>query len=71
MTAQADADEDLDGVVSVDFTIVRAHQLAAGARRRGGPAAEPDDHAVGAAEPKQKRKPGPRKTEFIGAALTA
>ncbi|ALO05960.1 Putative transposase [Streptomyces venezuelae] len=33
--AQADADKELDRVVSVDSTIVRAHQHAAGARRRG------------------------------------
>ncbi|WP_020123922.1 IS5 family transposase [Streptomyces canus] len=33
--AQADADEDLDWAVSVDSTIVRAHQHAAGARKKG------------------------------------
>lgn len=32
--AQADAEEDLDWAVSVDFTIVRAHQHAAGARKK-------------------------------------
>lgn len=35
LLAQADADEDLSWAVSVDFTIVRAHQHAAGARKRG------------------------------------
>jgi transposase len=33
--AQADADGDIDWLVSVDLTIVRAHQHAAGAK--GGP----------------------------------
>ena len=33
--AQADADEDLEWTVSVDSTIVRAHQHAAGARKKG------------------------------------
>jgi transposase len=37
LLAQADAKGDLDWVVSVDSTIVRAHQNAAGARKRGGP----------------------------------
>lgn len=35
LMAQADAEEDLDWAVSVDSTIVRAHQHAAGARKRG------------------------------------
>ena len=35
LVAQADADEDLDWAVSVDSTIVRAHQHAAGARKKG------------------------------------
>ncbi len=35
LLAQADAEGDLDWVVSVDSTIVRAHQHAAGARRKG------------------------------------
>ncbi len=35
LLARADADEDLDWVVSVDSTIVRAHQHAAGARKKG------------------------------------
>ncbi|MFD5518802.1 IS5 family transposase [Streptomyces sp. NPDC127066] len=47
LTAQADTDEDLDWAVSVDSTIVRAHQHAAGARKKGAPAGEPDDHAIG------------------------
>ncbi|MFC4516736.1 transposase [Streptomyces ehimensis] len=34
LLAQADAEEDLDWVVAVDSTIVRAHQHAAGARKR-------------------------------------
>ncbi|MGW7260497.1 IS5 family transposase [Streptomyces sp. NPDC054834] len=46
LLAQADGDEDLDWVVGVDSTIVRAHQHAAGARKKG-PAGEPDDHALG------------------------
>lgn len=37
LLAQADADEELNWVVSVDSTIVRAHQHAAGARKKGGP----------------------------------
>ncbi|MFJ9417742.1 IS5 family transposase [Streptomyces sp. NPDC101227] len=47
LMAQADADEDLKWVVSVDSTIVRAHQHAAGARTEGAPVGEPDDHAIG------------------------
>lgn len=35
LVAQADADDDLNWVVSVDSTIVRAHQHAAGARKKG------------------------------------
>lgn len=35
LLAQADAEEDLDWVVAVDSTIVRAHQHAAGARKKG------------------------------------
>ncbi|WP_328557981.1 IS5 family transposase [Streptomyces sp. NBC_00358] len=35
LMAQADADEDLNWVVSVDSTIVRAYQHAAGARKKG------------------------------------
>lgn len=35
LLAQADAEGDLDWVVAVDSTIVRAHQHAAGARQRG------------------------------------
>lgn len=41
LMAQADADEDLDWAVSVDSTIVRAHQHAAGARKRGPRPANP------------------------------
>ncbi|WP_420718762.1 IS5 family transposase [Streptomyces sp. XY413] len=47
LLAQADAEGDLDWVVSVDSTIVRAHQHAAGARQKGLPAGEPDRHALG------------------------
>ncbi|MFC8327226.1 IS5 family transposase [Streptomyces olivaceus] len=35
LIAQADAEEELDWVVSVDSTVVRAHQHAAGARKKG------------------------------------
>ncbi|MEW2263547.1 hypothetical protein ACGF5T_11110 [Streptomyces sp. NPDC047853] len=45
LLAQADAEGDLDWVVAVDSTIVRAHQHAAGARRMG-PTGEPDDDAL-------------------------
>ncbi|WP_434098623.1 IS5 family transposase [Streptomyces mirabilis] len=47
LLAQADAEEDLDWVVAVDSTIVRAHQHAAGARKKGAAVGEPDDHALG------------------------
>ncbi|MFF9025616.1 IS5 family transposase [Streptomyces eurythermus] len=47
LLAQADAEGDLDWIVAVDSTIVRAHQHAAGARPKGAPAGEPDDHALG------------------------
>ena len=35
LVARADADEDLRWAVAVDSTIVRAHQHAAGARKKG------------------------------------
>jgi transposase len=35
LLAQADAENDLDWVVAVDSTIVRAHQHVAGARQKG------------------------------------
>lgn len=35
LIAQADTEEDLSWTVSVDSTIVRAHQHAAGARKKG------------------------------------
>lgn len=42
LLAQADAEGDLDWVVAVDSTIVRAHQHAAGARQKGArPASRP------------------------------
>ncbi|WP_405499630.1 IS5 family transposase [Streptomyces anulatus] len=47
LLAQADAAGDLDWVVAVDSTVVRAHQHAAGARPKGAPVGEPDDHALG------------------------
>ncbi|WP_428837660.1 IS5 family transposase [Streptomyces olivaceiscleroticus] len=47
LLAQADAEGDLDWVVAVDSTIVRAHQHAAGARPKGALAGEPADHALG------------------------
>ncbi|UPZ34555.1 IS5 family transposase [Streptomyces sp. LRE541] len=47
LMAQADADENLNWAVSVDSTIVRAHQHAAGARKKGALVGEPDDHAIG------------------------
>ncbi|MEU9289473.1 IS5 family transposase [Streptomyces sp. NPDC048275] len=47
LMAQADAEDDLNWAVSVDSTIVRAHQHAAGGRQKGAPAGEPDDHAIG------------------------
>ncbi|MFI6151383.1 IS5 family transposase [Kitasatospora sp. NPDC051170] len=45
LLAQADAEGDLGWVVAIDSTIVRAHQHAAGARRRA--SAEPAHHAIG------------------------
>ncbi|MFI9751586.1 IS5 family transposase [Streptomyces collinus] len=47
LVARADANEDLEWAVSVDSTIVRAHQHAAGARKKGAPFGGPDDHAIG------------------------
>lgn len=47
LVAQADADDDLNWAVSVDSAIVRAHQHAAGARKKGAPAGEPADHVIG------------------------
>ncbi|MFF6938537.1 IS5 family transposase [Streptomyces sp. NPDC008312] len=46
LLAQADAEEDLIWAVSVDSTIVRAHQNAAGARKKG-PRLASQDHAIG------------------------
>ncbi|WP_437087705.1 IS5 family transposase [Streptomyces sp. enrichment culture] len=45
--AAADAADDIDWTVSVDSTVVRAHQHAAGARKKGRPAPAPPDHALG------------------------
>ncbi|MEV0375845.1 IS5 family transposase [Streptomyces sp. NPDC050636] len=47
MLAAADADDDIDWAVSVDSTVVRAHQHAAGARKKGARSGEPADHALG------------------------
>lgn len=47
LQARADAAGLIGWDVSVDSTIVRAHQHAAGARRRPQPAGEPADHALG------------------------
>ncbi|WP_328558426.1 IS5 family transposase [Streptomyces sp. NBC_00358] len=47
LIAQADADDDLAWAVSVDSTIVRAHQHAAGPAKKGAPAGKPADHAIG------------------------
>ncbi|MGW6908270.1 IS5 family transposase [Streptomyces sp. NPDC054940] len=46
LVAQADADEDLNWAVSVDSTVVRAHQHVAGARKKG-PQQANADHAIG------------------------
>ncbi|MHC3394788.1 IS5 family transposase [Streptomyces noursei] len=43
----ADADDDIDWTVSVDSTVVRAHQHAAGARKKGRPVPASADHALG------------------------
>ncbi|MGI3197909.1 IS5 family transposase [Streptomyces umbrinus] len=45
--SSADADDDIDWTVSVDSTVVRAHQHAAGAVKRGAYSGEPSDHALG------------------------
>ncbi|WP_405786966.1 IS5 family transposase [Streptomyces sp. NBC_00029] len=46
--AAADANDDIDWTVSVDSTIVRAHQHAAGAPQKGAAGRrEPADHALG------------------------
>ncbi|MFJ8449049.1 IS5 family transposase [[Kitasatospora] papulosa] len=47
LLAAADADDDIDWTVSLDSTVIRAHQHAAGARKRGRPSGEPADHALG------------------------
>ncbi|MFD9261043.1 IS5 family transposase [Streptomyces sp. NPDC059538] len=45
--AAADAADDIDWTVSVDSTVVRAHQHAAGALKMGRRRREPADHALG------------------------
>ncbi|MFJ3794225.1 IS5 family transposase [Kitasatospora sp. NPDC090091] len=46
--AAADADDDIGWAASVDSTVCRAHQHAAGARKKGdGLRGEPSDHAIG------------------------
>ncbi|MFJ1910462.1 IS5 family transposase [Streptomyces sp. NPDC088147] len=57
LMAQADADEDLNRAVSVDSTIVRAHQHAAGARKKRGP---------GRRAARSCHRPVPRRTEHEG-----
>ncbi|WP_371129962.1 IS5 family transposase [Streptomyces sp. 2231.1] len=47
LLAAAEDTDDISWTVSVDSTICRAHQHAAGARKKGLQAAEPDDHALG------------------------
>ncbi|MGV9942323.1 IS5 family transposase [Streptomyces sp. NPDC003401] len=48
LLAAADGADDIGSTVSVDSTVCRAHQHAAGARKRGLPdQAEPEDHALG------------------------
>ncbi|WP_345981455.1 IS5 family transposase [Streptomyces sp. DSS69] len=48
LLACADMADDLGWTVAVDSTVCRAHQHAAGARKRGRPGrSEPDDHALG------------------------
>ncbi|NGN62734.1 IS5 family transposase [Streptomyces sp. A7024] len=47
LLAQADAEADLEWVVAVDSTVVRAHQHAAGARKEGALEGEPNHHALG------------------------
>ncbi|MFF8022877.1 CoA-transferase [Streptomyces sp. NPDC007896] len=53
-TAQADADEDLDWAVSVDSTIVRAHQHAAGS---------PKNRGSGRRTGRPRHRPLPRRTD--------
>ncbi|MFE2971403.1 IS5 family transposase [Streptomyces sp. NPDC059340] len=45
--ASADAGDDVSWTVSVDATVCRAHQHAAGARKRGRPTGPSPDHAIG------------------------
>ncbi|MGW3426323.1 IS5 family transposase [Streptomyces phaeochromogenes] len=46
--ARADEDGDIDWLVQIDSTVVRAHQHAAATGRKGGAIGdEPDDHALG------------------------
>ncbi|WP_370531640.1 IS5 family transposase [Streptomyces hydrogenans] len=47
LLAAADGADDIGWTVSVDSTVCRAHQHAAGARKKGIDRAEPDDHALG------------------------
>jgi transposase len=53
LVAQTDADDDLNWAVSVDSTIVRAHQHAAGARKRG----------PGRRARRSRHRPVPRRTD--------
>ncbi|WP_423835767.1 IS5 family transposase [Streptomyces longhuiensis] len=45
--ASAEGADDIGWTVSVDSTVCRAHQHAAGARKKGLQATEPGDHALG------------------------
>ncbi|MFC8663963.1 IS5 family transposase [Streptomyces sp. NPDC057199] len=47
LLATADGADDIAWTVSVDSTVCRAHQHAAGAEKRAPGRAEPDDHALG------------------------
>ncbi|MFL9680555.1 IS5 family transposase [Streptomyces sp. KL110A] len=47
LLAAADGADDIGWTVSVDSTVCRAHQHAAGARKKGIDRAEPEDHALG------------------------
>lgn len=53
LVAQADADDDLKWVVSVDSTVVRAHQHAAGARKK----------CPGRRTGRPRHRPVPRRTD--------
>lgn len=61
LLAQADAGGDLDWVVAVDSTVVRAHQHVAGARQKGpGPASRTITPSAGPVEADHQDSPGGR-----------